>query len=197
MHSNWLWREIAKAGPSKTEQRDLTLRYSESRSARSLFTDRYAWAVPTPAAIRSIKLFVDSRRILEIGSGLGLWARLLSDEGVSIVATDLKRSPYHVDFSKQKTWLEVERRGAVSAVRLYRDCEALMICWPPYNTPVAVSALRQFRGDQLIYIGEVDGGCTGDDAFHRLIDKDWKEVRTIAIPQWYGIHDELALYRRR
>jgi SAM-dependent methyltransferase len=74
---------------------------------------------------------------------------------------------------------------------------ALMLCWPPYDDPMAEAALSRYRGDCVIYIGESALGCTGSDAFHAQLEQDWKEVATYEIPQWQGIHDAVYVYRRR
>jgi hypothetical protein len=52
------------------------------------FKKDYAWSVPNKKAILKIKEFAQNQQILEVGSGLGLWACLLKEAGVDIKATD-------------------------------------------------------------------------------------------------------------
>lgn len=73
---------------------------------------------------------------------------------------------------------------------------ALMLCWPPYGEPMAMDALRGYRGQHVIYIGELGGGCTADDAFHSELATKWHFVEELPIPQWWGIHDSVYIYRR-
>jgi hypothetical protein len=73
--------------------------------------------------------------------------------------------------------------------------DTLMLCWPPYNDSMAYEALRAFKGAKLIYIGESDG-CNATDAFFKLVEKKWVEVKVINIPQWFGLHDHLFLYKK-
>ncbi len=72
----------------------------------------------------------------------------------------------------------------------------LMLCWPPYAEPMGFHALKGFRGDRLVYIGERYGGCTGDDAFHELLEAEWDTISEHALPQWEGINDRLFIYQR-
>lgn len=191
-----LWEAIAEASKGRRDLLEtppsiLSTVYNRRRQ----FTDKFAWAIPTEEAITAIKEHIDGRALLEVGAGLGLWARLLSDAGITVTATDLKQSPAHADFSMMETYFPVERRGAVSAVRKYQECRALMLCWPPYDGPMAAKALREFNGDRVVYVGEGAGGCTANDAFHRRLEGEWVEVRSVSIPQWEGIHDRVELYK--
>ena len=62
---------------------------------------------------------------------------------------------------------------------------------------MAVNALRAYAGRRVAYVGEWDGGCTGDEAFHALLSRGWRETERVAIPQWWGLHDALYIYERR
>ena len=53
-------------------------------------TENYGWAVPAEKAIEKIKTFVVNDKVVEIGSGYGLWAKLMQDAGIQIV------SPYGI-----------------------------------------------------------------------------------------------------
>jgi nucleoside phosphorylase len=71
-----------------------------------------------------------------------------------------------------------------------------MFCWPPYATEMATDALVSFSGDRVIYIGEC-GGCTADNEFEDLLEKEWTEVEDFRIPKWFGIHDKMRLFNRK
>lgn len=73
---------------------------------------------------------------------------------------------------------------------------ALMLCWPPMSS-MAETALRRYRGDRVIYIGEDGYGCTGSDGFRALLEDHWEQTATYEIPQWQGVHDAVYVYRRR
>lgn len=76
--------------------------------------------------------------------------------------------------------------------------EALFLCWPPYDEPMAYEALKAFKGQYLWYIGEDEGGCTAGDDFFQLLDSQWELIETCPeFYSWSGLHDELRLYRRK
>ena len=184
--SNKLWGLIKASGP-KNDGDICDHRFEH----RNKFLEECSFAVPTREAITVIKEFVDGRRLLEVGAGSGLWARLLTDAGLEVVAVD-RKSRNDVKHSK---FFPVQRGTAARGVREHRDCKALLLCWPDYDTHMAADALKEFQGDRLVYIGEGDGGCTGNEAFHKSL-RSWKLVATIYIPQWPGIHDDVSLYTR-
>jgi hypothetical protein len=161
---------------------------------RRFFTNLLAWAVPSPEAIAAIQQFVGSTPILEIGSGRGLWAHLLQLNQVPMIPTD--QTP------RQMTFTRIEAIEATAAVEKYlQPGGCLMTCWPDSGHSYATEAVK--RGldkgllDKVIYIGEPEGGCTGDDEFHEIMEKQFTLVQQVKIPQWWGIHDDLRLYQRR
>jgi hypothetical protein len=92
-------------------------------------------------------------------------------------------------------WTEVLHRNT-AAVRSHKD-RSLFLCWPPHTSDMAASALRQYQGDTVIYVGEGHGGCTGDDTFHKKLESNWEQIHSEVVPQWDGIHDELFIYKRK
>lgn len=75
---------------------------------------------------------------------------------------------------------------------------ALFLCWPPYDKDFAYNVLKAYQGNTLIYVGEGEGGCTGDDNFFKLLEKEWEEVAyDDGFTSWSGIHDQLIIYRRK
>jgi hypothetical protein len=89
----------------------------------------------------------------------------------------------------------------VSAVRAYPE-RVLFLCWPPFDDDGAsYAALRAYRGDVLLYIGDSPGfngtsGATGTVRFHRELALNWTPAEQAAIPNWPGLHDRLVVYRR-
>jgi hypothetical protein len=164
---------------------------------RSMFTEDYAWAIPSREAVGSIVEFAGSKRIVEVGSGLGLWAGLIKATGGSIIPTDSFVS-HGISGGR---YAPVERIDGVDAINKYRP-EILMICWPGYDEPFAANVLEAFEAlgnpdAKLIYIGEGWGGCTGDDRFFSMLGRSWEQVKEVEIPQWWGIHDQLYMYKRK
>ena len=77
-----------------------------------------------------------------------------------------------------------------------REAWTLMLCWPPYWSPMAEHALRLHRGDHVVYIGDGEGGCTATDAFHEQLAARYEQVGRIQLPQWPGLHDDLEIWER-
>lgn len=157
---------------------------------RTRLVTGYSWAVPNEAALAAI-IAASPRGVVEIGAGTGYWAGLLRARGARVMAYD--QAP-HVNSQAQAAWSEVLVGGPEMAA--HHSDLALMLCWPPYAAPMAAEALRAYRGDTLIWIGEGDGGCTGDDEAWRIIAAEWREDHEVRIPQWPHIHDSLTVYRR-
>jgi hypothetical protein len=153
---------------------------------RKAFVAAFSWAIPTPEAIDAIIDSLGERRLLEVGAGAGLWASLLADRGADVTATDAAPPP-HVHFG-------VETRAGLSAVETYADCDALMLCWPPFKDSLACKVLKAFDGDRLVEIG--DPRFTADAAFRSLIQIDWVLDREEVLPSWPGTSDALRIHHR-
>lgn len=191
--SDVLWSAIEAAGPrpwahrgSESADSDEALRDEHAR--RRTFIAWYGHAVPTREAVRAVADFLDGCSVLEVCAGLGLWARLLRDEGVSVFATDADEplgSPY----------VRIERQDALAAIAAYEACDALLLCWPPDGRPVAWESLRRFGGARFVSIG--DSRFTGDPAFREMLSRDWSLERLLPLPSWPGIEDCVRLYTRK
>lgn len=172
----------------------LDFQYGAPWPYRYFCTRFYSWAIPTEEALECITEFGP---ILEVGAGNGYWAYLLQNMGVDVVAVDRHPPrPESKNVYGHNTRYTHVRKGNSRAPLKYPG-RTLMLCWPPYATPLAYDALRSYSGEYLIYIGEGTGGCNGDDRFFNALHDDWKHVRYQSIPQWPGIHDGLNVYRRK
>lgn len=165
--------------------------WAERRSAqydrRRQFIANFSWAVPTREAIAAIATFAQGRGVLEVCAGTGLWARLLAEAGVDIVATDAlpPSGPAYAD---------VQVCDATAAVYAHPERSLLFICWPPFRRDCARLALEAFAGDRLAYIG--DRRFTADAGFYDLLARDWRLAAELPLPSWPGIDDRLYLYER-
>ena len=191
--SEALWSAIEAAGPrpwahqgSESADSDDALRREHAR--RRTFIAWYGYAVPTREAVRAAADFLEGCSVLEVCAGLGLWARLLRDEGARVIATD-------AGGPQEPSYVCIEGCDAQSAVVAHGSCEALLLCWPPDGQPAAAKALGQFRGTRLVYVG--DSRFTGDAVFHDMLGSDWRLERMLPLPSWPGLEDCVRLYTRR
>ncbi|GEM_PF-380657 len=162
---------------------------------RQQLCQRYAWAIPNDKALSTLAA---NQPLVEVGAGTGYWAHLLEQRGVKIVAYDIQPVPSQGNTYHQtagKSWADV-RQGDETVVREY-PASTLFLSWPPDTNQCAFNALRLFRGDRLIYVGEGPGGCTASREFHDLVARQWKLVEKVEIPQWTGTYDALFVYARK
>jgi hypothetical protein len=166
--------------------------------ARDKCLKEYSFAVPSQEAIDAL---VHYGPVVEIGCGLGYWAKLVQDAGGEIIPYDscvndqgmVKLYMTKSDYAPAYTQVF---QGGVEVAELHSD-KTLFLCWPPYDSPMAHDCLETYLkhgGKTLIYVGEGHGGCTGDDEFHNLIEERLECVKTISIPVWPGIHDYMNVY---
>jgi hypothetical protein len=158
---------------------------------RTDLVNTYAWSIPSPADLEWMRGILLGRGVVEIGAGSGYWAYQLRQLGVDVVAVD---NGEWSDKWCQHWSLVVE--GDTRIAEEHPD-RALILIWPPYDSPMARTALDFYDGDLLIYAGEGDGGCTADDSFHEALTAEWEQVGEAPHhPTFDGIHCRLTAYRR-
>jgi len=155
--------------------------------ARDVAVWFYSWAIPNDEALDAIALHGP---IIEIGAGLGYWAHLLAKRGVDVVCFD----NFCDNEARKNTWHEIRPGSHEKAAVKDR---ALFLCWSPYDHPLAHRSLMAYKGDTVIFVGEGQGGCNANGKFFRRLERDWVESVAVDIPQWFGIHDWLRVYKRR
>jgi hypothetical protein len=163
---------------------------------RSKLVLKYSFAIPDATALKIIAKYSP---LVEIGAGGGYWARLLREKGATIHAYDEappgSDKKNHWNFAKH---LDVQHGlPSVLAEEPYNNGKwALFLCWP-FMDAMAWQCLKSFAGDTVIYIGEGQGGCTANDEFFEVLTRDYEEIESHGIPQWFGIHDYLEVYRKK
>ena len=162
----------------------------ETLMARDKFIGKYSWAIPSKEIIQKLAAFIEDDIALEIGAGKALWSHLLQEAEANIIPTDICLS--------NKTFTDIAKYNAISAVDTFANfANTLILIWPPYGSSMAYDALNQFKGKKVIYIGEGFFGCTADDNFHHLLNKEWAMIERLHNPTWPGINDFVSLYIRQ
>lgn len=158
--------------------------------ARRYLTAWIAFSVPTDEAIRAVAALSP---IIEIGAGTGYWAWMLEHVGADVLAFDYKLTDN--DYTEEGVfWTEV-RHGDETEPGNHPE-RALLLCWPPYDSDMGINCLHAYEGHTLAYVGEHYGGCCANDAFFAELDHHWEQVEEYGLPQWYGMHDYLTIWRR-
>jgi hypothetical protein len=182
----------ARPGPGPLVVAEPLARMLDLDGRRRELASRFAWAIPTEAALG---LIGDHGPILEVGAGTGYWAFLLRERGVDVWATDL--APGDNRFHQAGvTWMPVTPMTAVAAARAAGG-RTLLLCWPPPDDDAAgYAAVRAYRGDTVITVGGGEDGPTGTARLHRELDLNWSVTDELALPSWPGIPDRLTVWRR-
>jgi hypothetical protein len=190
---------MARVNVTEEWTRERMLFESEQTRMRNARRTCFAYAIPNDVAIRRL---VSAGPLLEVGAGLGYWARLIRDGGGDILAVDRDWSA-----GSDKPGFNPENRfhgegnEAWTQVVLVDDCVAtvrdhpertLFLCWPPWGNPDApepadgwfdAECLKAFSGDVFILVGEI-GGCTGSPAFERELRARWETRRCRDRHRW-------------
>lgn len=159
--------------------------------------------------------------VVELGAGLGYWAKILQNAGIDVAAYDIAPPP-----SAQNRWYagcdpwHPVQEGGVSSIGRHRD-RTLLLVWPTRNETWAADALalhHRSAGATVAVVGEPPGGRTGDDAFQAMlghlpeclacryrspqsactcgVPALWSQVEEVELPKWDGVHDNLGIYVR-
>ncbi len=169
--------------PTQSKLRDSKLEFD--------LKHKYSFAVPFRQAI---EVLVTHSPLIEIGAGTGYWAKLIQESGGDIIAFDVPKKK-NLYFSAPGSFFKVKIGGPKKI--LEHPNRSLFLSWPPYDYPLAEDCLKIYKGRVFIYIGESDGGCTGNDKFFVLLKEGWITLEEIPIPQWPGIHDRMVVYERK
>lgn len=167
-------------------------RWGREALHRREFVKRYSWTITDPVTLAFV--VEHSRgRVVDPMAGTGYWGWVLAQLGVDVAAYDILpgTNSYH---EGEPLHCTVEPLEGVEAVRLHAD-RTLFLSWPPMD-PAGAEILRAYEGDRVIFIGEGEGGCTGDDDLFEQLGKDWNEVGEHVPVQWDGLHDVVWVYDR-
>ena len=163
--------------------------------SRHSLTGLYSWAIPSPGDIAWIIGRAGGGGIVEPGAGGGYWAWQLTQAGADVIAYE-PTDPADNKFVTGDGWHPVLRDD--HGVTARHPDRSLLLCWPSYGEPWAAWSLAAYKGNQLFYVGESNGGCCADDDFFSLLNAEWEEVAECpAHVSYSGIHCFLTEYRRK
>lgn len=120
----------------------------------------------------------ENRPIVECFSGRGLLSWWLAKYGVPIIATDENTTTTN-HWVKRGSMSNVIQMDAFDAVKLFRP-RVVLASWVPYQDKTPNRFLPDI--DQLVWIGEGDGGCCGHDSIwkNNKFD-DWEDVGEFSV----------------
>jgi hypothetical protein len=166
--------------------------YGPGEPSRHELTKQYSWTITDPSVV-SFVVQQAGPRVVDPMAGTGWWAYLLGQFGCDVVASD--KAPAANQWCGPALHVPVAEVDGAEAVTAHAD-RTLLLSWPPYDDPAGARIVRAYGGDRIVYIGEGDGGCCGDDDLHALLAKEWTEVASFVPVQWFGMHDVVTVYTR-
>jgi hypothetical protein len=155
----------------------------------------YAWTITSPETVAFVVEHIGPSAIDPL-AGSGYWAYLLRQVGVNVLASDINPAGAANQWHKGSAWLPMLQMDAVGSVARAAKDRTLLLSWPPYGSSVGADVLKIYQGSRVIYIGEGEGGCCGDDEMFQLLDDHWTEVVDHRPVQWFGMHDWVTVYDR-
>lgn len=167
-------------------------------TSRTDLTSRYAWTITAPETVSFVAEHLGIAAIDPL-AGSGYWTYLLTQAGVNVLSSDIapagsgQPNRHH----RHKAWMPIFQDNAVNAVTRAASGRSLLLSWPPYADKVGAELVAALKGDRIVYIGEGDGGCCGDDDMFTLLDEGWTEVDSHRPVQFWGLHDYVTVYDRK
>lgn len=171
-----------------------------ARELSTQFSKRISWTIPSRQLINNCTSFIGVNEVLSVASGQGLVEHLLQLKNVNIHATDAFIDDRNRKCLITPLFCDVEHLDYVKAIKKYKTSKILMINWPQQYSEMARDALRMFKGNKFIYIGEEKTGCTATDGFFDEVKKKWKCIKRFNMPHFDTcdrILDICHFYKRR
>jgi len=160
---------------------------------RQPYVGKYSWSIPDPDSVVFVARYADGG-LIDPMAGTGYWAYLLEQVGVDILCYDLQ--PGENAWHDGTRWVSIVAMDGEESVREHPD-RTLLLAWPPYSEDVGTRILSAYKGNRVIFIGEGEGGCTGDCGLHDLLEDEWQAVVQHTPVQWWGMHDHITVFERR
>ena len=161
------------------------------------FIEDFGYYLPCMEVVNHIKN-MDTKWV-SVGCGRGYFEKILQLHGVDIIATDKVSVADNVYFRgglhRRTSYTEIEILSATDAIKKYND-RNVIFSWVSYDEPWGYDALKKIkRGRYVINVGEMYGGCTGDDNFNLYLDNNCQMIERLPHKPFFGIHDSVHLYK--
>ncbi|MBP2322413.1 hypothetical protein JOF56_002798 [Kibdelosporangium banguiense] len=176
--------------------------------AQMILQATYAYAIPSPGTVEWMSQFCADRPIVEMGAGRAYWAAQLATAGLVVEAYDSEppNKVENVSFpsvaGQEDVWHHVGNLEEFSNRVADPTDYVLFLCWPPgWGSTMASQALGEFErlgGERLVFIGEPQGGKTGDDAFFDALSTAWTlESQDEQYVSWWNLCDVTQGWARK
>jgi len=151
--------------------------------------------------IKPLAKWIKKRKCLEIMAGTGALSKALSDNDVSIIATD-NLSWHDTRFDKNNLWYPVIEMDAIRAIEIYGNYVDIVIVSWAFMDSVLYNCLLRMREINkkliILYLGETIYGCCANYEFfneaNQIVDKKLLKA-THQYQTWCTVNDTITLYR--
>ena len=185
------WKDIVIKGTSRSSVSFML--EMESYKQRENFRRGVSWHIPNTDIIETLKSISP---VVSVGSGFGYTESIALKEGVDIISTDINPNMDNHWCRGGIFFGDVQKIDAIDAIKKYADRNVFM-AWPAYNNSMAADVAENMKsGTYLLYVGESEGGCTGDERFFHILENDFVLIEENFIPRWEGIRDTATLYKK-
>lgn len=168
---------------------------------RNVLVKKYSWTITDPDSVKFVAHH-SGGKLIDPLAGTGWWAKVLQPFGVDTVSYDISppdqnNNPWHLDV---RSHVPIVYGEAKHTPALHCD-RTMLLSWPPYESDgysdAGLQAILAYTGNQIIYIGESEGGCCGTDAMFQVLANEWRIVDEAAPVTWWGVHDYITVYERQ
>ena len=164
---------------------------------RFSFIEDYGYYLPCMEVVDYIQKM--NTQWVSVGCGRGYFESILKLHSVDVIATD--KSPVNQNMyfrgglHRTSPYTEIEILDASDAIQKYSE-RHVIFSWVSYGEAWGYEAIKNVKlGNYVINIGEMYGGCTGDDAFNLFLDTNCQMIERLPHKPFFGIHDSVHLYK--
>ena len=176
--------------------------------------NRYAWAIPSPDALRIVKAFAP---IVEIGCGSNAyWASCMQREGIDVVAYDInvetggkiqRKGEGPKQSQRQSKAPSLVRQGGPSKLKEHSD-RTLFLCYPDEEGEgIGAQCLEHFTGTHVIHVGETiwdatlskdqcPWGRSSGSLFQQRLANEFHCLLKVELPNWLHVRDTISVWKR-
>ena len=144
---------------------------------------------------------IGNKRVLEVGSGLGILSLGLEYYGADVIPVDSFSDNYvNPEYLMNSNTIIMD---GIEAIDFYKDkIDMVMISWAPLQTNLLTDIFYRCKKYNLplLFIGELDYGCNGSEEFWDKISNmknPYEELDDDLFIKFLGIHDTVAIFNKR
>lgn len=168
---------------------------------RDQYVARIGFVLYSTEVLLELSKLLRHKKVIEVGAGTGYLSKQLKKRHVQIKPVD-RGNWYHNQRFIEPHYCHIYGAEAARYVKKNRH-DAVVMSWPDYDKPFAFHVTKAMRkGSMLIFQGEGNGGCTGDEQFFDYLETNFEinEEKTQLLNehhvQYDGIHDNWYVFKK-